>query len=185
MADFSIWSFSVTAIIAGVAAWFSGRQAVMAEERMAFDKFERRYDKRWAAYVATVEILSKKVGEISDKDIETYGRRALEAKFLFDEEMYRYLLDIRFKVDTYRTEKQKADQASDPEVKEAHERQWRESLKWITDQGTEEFPERFRKWLDQPVPVRPWYYGYDTAKSAALRIMRRVATRTIPILTRR
>jgi hypothetical protein len=95
MADCSIWSFSVplaAAIIAGFGVWFAGRQAVMAEERMEFDKFERRWDKRWTLYEATRDILAKGFDEIkSDKDIKNYELRSLEAKFLLDEEMYRYL----------------------------------------------------------------------------------------------
>jgi hypothetical protein len=174
MADCSIWSFSVplaAAIIAGFGVWFAGRQAVMAEERMEFDKFERRWDKRWALYEATRDILAKGFDEIkSDKDIKNYELRALEAKFLLDEEMYRYLRRVRFEVNAWQTEKLRADQATDPESKEASERIWRRSFDWINAQGTEEFPERFRKFLVPPVPVRPWWYNYDTAKCAIRKV---------------
>jgi hypothetical protein len=167
----------------------------MAEERMEFDKFERRWDKRWALYEATREILAKAFDEISDKDINNYGLRALEAKFLLDEEMYCYLRKVRFEVDARRTEKLNSDQASDPEVKTDHQKNWRRHSEWIVEQGTEQLPERFVKFLRPPVLVRPWWYSDNTAKCAVLQIMRRLhvlifkslkwLTRTISILIRR
>ena len=150
----------------------------MAEERMQFDKFERRWDKRFALYEATRDLLAigfdetKSTEEIKSA-IKTYGLRVLESKFLLDEEMYAYLRDVRREVETWRSEKLKAGQATDPDEKRAHEKLWRNSFTWITTQGTEEFPEKFMKFLVPPDPVRPWWYNYDTMRSGVLRMIKR------------
>jgi hypothetical protein len=162
----------VSLIIAVGGLWFTGRQAVMAEERMQFEAFERRYERRWAVYVATIEVLSKVYKIITDEDIDLFGRKALEARFLFDEGMYLYLRRVHFQVGVCHSEKLKADAAPDFDSKQAFQRNVRDSFDWISAQGTEQLPDRFEKFLVPPIPARPWWYNVRTIRLGGQNLMR-------------
>jgi hypothetical protein len=71
-------------MIAVLGVWIAARQAVIADDRLRLDTFERQYERRIAVYEATRKILED-VGNISEDDIKKYGLMMLSAEFLFDD----------------------------------------------------------------------------------------------------
>jgi hypothetical protein len=76
---------ALAAVGAWIAVWIAARQMLIAHEKLENEKFDRRYERRLAFYLATtdivVNILNKKVTE---DDLAIYRLKCQEARFLFD-----------------------------------------------------------------------------------------------------
>jgi hypothetical protein len=147
-------------LIALVGAWIAARQMSIADQRLQYDVFDRRYERRVALYEATRTFLAKVFEErISDADIKTYGLSALDAQFLFDEGMYRYLQEIRQRVAAWHRATTSADQMPAGAERDAMERIERENGRWIIQQGDEKtgFATRFIPYLVQQPIKRAWW----------------------------
>ena len=101
----------VATIIAAFAAvsvtgYFACQQAAIARDKLEHDVFYRLYDRRVAVYEATRKFLADVFhGNITEDDIQAYGLLTLDAQFLFDEELYLYLKEIRQRVAAWRQAK--------------------------------------------------------------------------------
>jgi len=147
-------------LIALVGAWIAARQTSIADERLQYDVFDRRYERRVAVYEATRTFLAKVFERrISDDDIKTYGLFALDAKFLFDEGMYRYLHEIRHRVAAWHRAETSANQMPASAERDETERIERENRNWIIQQGDEKtgFATRFIPYLVQQPIKRAWW----------------------------
>jgi hypothetical protein len=147
-------------LIAAVGLWIAARQMLIADERLKYDAFDRRYEKRVALYEATHAFLAKVFQRnMSDDDIRSYGLCALDAQFLFDEGMYRYLRDIRHHVASWHDASLSANQSPAGDERNEFERIERENLKWIIEQGDEitGFAGKFMPYLVQIPVKRSWW----------------------------
>jgi hypothetical protein len=143
-----------------LAAWIAARQMSIAEERLKYDIFDRRYERRVALYEATRCFLAKVFERhITDEDIKAHGRFALDAQFLFDEEMYRYLRAIRQRVAEWHHAETSANRMPAGAERDAFERIERENLNWLIEQGDEKtgFATKFMPHLVQQPIRRPWW----------------------------
>jgi hypothetical protein len=146
--------------IAVVGLWIAARQMLIADERLKYDAFDRRYEKRVALYEATRAFLAKVFQKnMSDDEIRAYGLCALDAQFLFDEVMYRYLRDIRQHVASWYHATLSANQSPAGAERNEFERIERENLKWIIEQGDEiaGFAGKFMPYLAQTPFKRSWW----------------------------
>jgi hypothetical protein len=147
-------------VFALIGAWIAARQMLIADERLRYDAFDRRYDKRVALYESTRAFLAKVFQRrMSDEDIRAYGLCALDAQFLFDDEMYRYLQDIRQRVAAWHQAKSSADQMPPGPERDACEQIERENLNWVIRQGDEStgFAVKFMPYLVQRPAHRSWW----------------------------
>jgi hypothetical protein len=80
----------VLAVIAGFGAWIAACQMWIAREKLRLDAFDRQYNRRVAIYEATRTFLEEVFhGNISKADIQDYGRKVLDAQFLFDDNLHK------------------------------------------------------------------------------------------------
>ena len=131
-----------------------------AEERLQYDVFDRRYERRVALYEATRAFLAKVFERhISDEEIRAYGLFARDAQFLFDEGMYRYLQEIRQRAAAWHHTKTSADQMPASAERDAVEKIERENLNWLIQQGDEQtgFAAKFMPYLVQQPLQRAWW----------------------------
>jgi hypothetical protein len=127
-------------------AFISMRQAKTAHNKLCYDVFDRQWERRFEVYIATRDFLSGAFdGSISEKDIHSYGLRALEAKFLFDDAMYKYLREIHTRGSALVSANANVDDKNTLSEYIAKE------TKWIIQQGDENagFAERFYPFLMQ------------------------------------
>jgi hypothetical protein len=145
-------------VFAAIGAWIAARQMVIANDRLQMDRFDRLYAKRVAVYEATRKVLAKTFqGGVSEEELHEYGLIALDAQFLFDDEMYRYLREIRQRIaelnliEGYVTD----DKLSTP--KEYTNRK-SEHSNWLIAQGDDSsgFAVKFRPFLVQEFAKRSW-----------------------------
>jgi hypothetical protein len=145
-------------IIALVGTWIAARQMVIANEKLQLDAFDRQYEKRFAVYVDTRKILGDVyLGNISDAEIRVYGLCTLDAKFLFDDKLYRYLSEIRQRVAAWNHAKLMVQSESGDE-KDEYKRIAEENLKWIQLQGDDNvgFDVKFTPFLVHKHVKRSW-----------------------------
>lgn len=131
---------------------------VIANDKLRMEKFDRLYAKRVAVYEATRSLLAKAYGIVTEADIRAYGLIALDAQFLFDEEMFQYLRQVRHHVECIKVAE--AEIANLPQ--ERHEQYIKirnEHLDWIREQGDgpSDFSRRFRPFLVHEFPKRHWW----------------------------
>lgn len=147
----------IGSIVAGVGACIAHQQMKIAREKLDHDKFEKLYDRRVAVYEATRAILASvyEKGGVTEDAIKAYGLKSLDAKFLFDENVYKYLREIRDRVAQYAyaigSEKtQKSD-----DVKDEYRKIANLHLDWIWQQGDEHkgFDSRFKSYLIYTPPA--------------------------------
>lgn len=136
-------------VIAVVGAWIAARQAAIADEKLEFEKFYWLYDRRVVVYEATRQFLADVYNKsITDGKIQAYGLRILDAKILFDEGVYKYLAEIRQRVEAWNLAKSDCDFATSrpAEIDTIASKNLED---WIKQQGDEEngFEERFRRFL--------------------------------------
>jgi hypothetical protein len=145
--------------IALIGAWIAARQMLIAEEKLKFDIFDRRYEKRFAVYEATRSILASPFDRSTTDDrIKAYGFYTLDAKFLFDDEMFKYLRDVQHHVATWYDCFSRANKMLAGEERDQVEALERNSLKWIIEQGDNQsgLTVKFKPFLvHSPLP-RPW-----------------------------
>jgi hypothetical protein len=101
-------------------------------------------------YEATRNILaSVYLQSISEDDIRVYGLRTLDAKFLFDDQLYRYLSEIHQRVAVWNDAKSHAEHSPPGDEEDEFERIQNENLNWIRQQGGEEsgFASKFESFL--------------------------------------
>lgn len=92
----------IGAIITAVGVWIAIAQMVIAHDRFEIDAFDRQYTRRVTVYEATREFLEGAFrGTLSDTDIRAYGLCTLDAQFLFDENMYKYLRELCWRVTSW------------------------------------------------------------------------------------
>ena len=114
----------------------SRRQAQVAHYKLQQDIFDRQWERRFAVYVATRDFLASAYsGSLSETDAHTYVLRALEAQFLFDDTMYRYLKDIHLHATTLRSATLSMEELPSGAEREAQARIRSRELDWIRQQG--------------------------------------------------
>jgi hypothetical protein len=148
----------IGALIAAIGAWIAARQMVIANDRLHMDKFIMLYAKRVAVYAATRDILSKAYHGVTEADIRSFGLMALDAQFLFDDEMFKYLREVRFRVEAVKPADGTIDEASPPEQAE-YSRIRTAHFDWLREQGDgpSDFSHRFRPFLVHEFPKRRWW----------------------------
>lgn len=157
----------VLALVALGGLWIAGRQMVIAQQRLEHDVFYRLFDMRFEVYKATREFLARGFREerIAENDIQLYRLRTLEAKFLFDDDMGKFLGEICQRVTAWQHAKSELEQLPDGQRDPGLEQIRATNLSWIIAQGDERtgFDTRFKtflvpskvelpKWLTWPAP---------------------------------
>ena len=148
-------------VFAGFGVWISARQMLIANEKVRLDSFNSQYERRFAVYDATRSILEKSIREkISETDSRIYGLRVLEARFLFDEEMYAYLKQVQERMYALWYAESKIVRKSDVDVETRGEYANIKSntMGWIISQGGDdrEGIRRFEPFLKYVAPSHPW-----------------------------
>jgi len=136
-------------------------QMLLARDRFAIDAFDRQYARRVAVYEATRKFLEDAYrGTLSESDVRAYGLSTLDAQFLFDEKMYKYLRELCWRVTTWIDTKSKIDTLPSAQNRTAYESIRSEQQKWIMDQGDEAtgFATRFMPFLVFKQPGRSWLF---------------------------
>lgn len=151
----------IAAIIATFGAWIAACQMWIAREKLRLDAFDRQYTQRVAVYEATRTLLANVFhGIITDTDLRDYGLKTLDARFLFDDELHKFLTDVRNRVAAWVDADVAAETAPPGEQKRAYQQTRNERLQWIIAQGDERFPARFERFLVYKPATRPWYLRF-------------------------
>lgn len=168
----------VVALVAMVGMWLAGRQMVIAQQRLQHDIFYRLFDMRFEIYKATREFLAQGFRDegISEKEIQLYRLRTLEAKFLFDDELAKYLSEICQRITTWQHAVSKLKQLPAGQKDAGLEEMRIANYNWIVAQGDERtgFDTRFKpflvpktvqlpRWLCWPAPRDPGMIPSDQA----------------------
>ena len=157
------WVFYLQAlavpIFAALGVWIAARQMLIANDKLRLDFFDRQYERRIALYEATRGILEQVFREtLTEADTRTYGLRALDAQFLFDTQMYKYLRDVHHHVEALRD----ARSAIESNIPNAERREYDKiataQMDWIIKQGDEHtgIGAKFAPFLVHSSPKRPW-----------------------------
>ncbi len=147
-------------VFAALGVWIAARQMLIADDKLRLDSFGRQYERRVAVYEVTRGILEQvfRGNIISEADRRSYGLRALDAQFLFDQNIDKYLRDIQHHIEALRYAESRtnctigdAERVSFANIAQSH-------LEWITNQGDEStgIGARFAPFLVQVAPARPW-----------------------------
>jgi hypothetical protein len=156
----------IAVVIAAFGALIAARQMRIADDKFQFDIFDRQYDKRFAVYEATRKILQSVIlhNIIPDNEVESYGFITLDAQFLFDENMFKYLRELLQRITILNKAESKLakfakEQLSPSEERGAWEKIRTENLEWIRQQGDERlgFSVRFLPFLVFKQAKRPWW----------------------------
>jgi hypothetical protein len=150
----------IAVVIAAFGAWIAARQMVIADEKLKLDAFDRQYDRRVAVYEATRKVLEDVYqNNMSAEQIQVYGLCALDAKFLFDEDLYKYLTEIRHRVAAWNSAKPRPFDLGPDDRSDNRKRIESENLNWINQQGDEQtgFDVRFRPFLMHKQVKRSWW----------------------------
>ena len=149
----------ILAFVAAFGAWVAACQMWIARERLRLDAFDRVYNRRVAIYEATRAFLEAVFdGEkISKDDIKEYGRKALDARFLFDDNLQKFLSDVRDHVAAWQDANSHAESEQAGEEKSEYLRLANKHIRWITEQGDQRFPLRFAPFLIYRPAKHPWF----------------------------
>ncbi len=134
-------------------------QAKVARDKFEHDIFEKLYDRRVVVFEATRDIFARIYDpdkkEITAAEVEAYGFKTLDAKFLFDEKLYRYLRDVHFHIGAYSYQMYCENIECSEEEREDHRRIAHNHLEWIHNQGNEYtgFATKFEKYLIYKPPA--------------------------------
>ena len=145
--------------IAVVGALIAAAQMMIARDKFKLDEFTRAYAQRVEIYKATRAILAKAFRDkISEDDIQVYGLHTLDAKFLFDDQLAKYLRDIRQHVAGVARAEAHIGEAPSGDEKNEYQRMRREHLDWLREQGDDHvgFDVRFRPYLFYTRAKPPW-----------------------------
>jgi hypothetical protein len=154
-------------IIAAVALWITMQQKWIAEEKLRRDVFESAYEKRFGVFEATTQLLGKVFSDqrVSETDIRTYGLRVIEARFLFDEELFQYVKQVQYHVGNLQFARAnllrlKDNQFPADEEQQQYEEISKQALDWIIKQGDDasELSTRFEPYLKRRQIERPWWF---------------------------
>jgi hypothetical protein len=146
-------------VIALLGVWIAARQMLIADEKVSLDRFNSQYDRRVAVYEATRAILQQVYnGAISQEDVRSYGLIVLDAAFLFDQEMSKYLRDLQHHIDVLRYAESRIKNAGSEEARAEYQTMAKGHLDWITAQGGDQETgiRRFEPFLKYAAPTRPW-----------------------------
>jgi hypothetical protein len=96
---------------------------------------------------------------ITEDDIHAYGLCTLDAQFLFDDKLSKYLNEIHWRVTVWYNAQRSAERLPPGENKDAYEKQRIENLNWINDQGskTSLFATGFVPFLVHKQRRRAWW----------------------------
>ena len=147
------------AIITAVGVWIAMAQMVIARDRFEIDAFDRQYTRRVGVYEATRKFLEGAFrGTLSETDVRAYGLCTLDAQFLFDGNMYKYLRELCWRVTSWIEAKSSIDNLPPGENRSVYEKLRTEHLDWIIRQGDEVtgFATRFAPFLMYKRLERPW-----------------------------
>jgi hypothetical protein len=142
-------------VVALVGVWISARQMVIATDRLQMDKFDRLYAKRVAVYEATRKILAQVFDSgVPENDLRAYGLIALDAQFIFDDAMYKYLREIRQRIAELNLIKEQP--LDTLPTYDDYKQRKSDNLNWLVAQGDEHsgFAVRFRPFLVHEFPRR-------------------------------
>jgi hypothetical protein len=145
--------------IAFFGVWIAARQMRIADKKLQLDAFDRQYEKRFAVYVATRKFIGDVyLGNISEDEIKVYGLLTLDAKFLFDDKVYRELKEIRDRGHALHDARLKAKSESGEDEKRAFQSIADEQRNWFTQQGDDfaGFDVKFKQFLVYRPVKRPW-----------------------------
>jgi hypothetical protein len=132
-------------VVTAILGLFGGGLAFLKWRR---DEFYRQHKERREIYEATRNILYQVFnGGVSEDLIRAYGFQTLDAKFLFDEEMAKYLALVAQRVRQWHHAKSESKRLSPGPEKDTYEKMAREDIRWFTAQGDEGFTNRFRPFL--------------------------------------
>ena len=153
-----LWlSALLVSVVAGAGALIAYGQWKIARDRLRYDEFYRQYERRFAVYEATRKILAQVfVGGLSENEIRVFVLSTLDAKFLFNDKMAKYLAQIGLQIHTWQDADSSADKSPDGDEKDEHKRIRAEALNWIRQQGDEAtgFDTKFRPFLEVPQKIR-------------------------------
>jgi hypothetical protein len=114
--------------------------------------------KRVAVYEATRTLLATVFhGTISEDDLRDYGLKTLDAQCLFDDDLHKFLGDVRNRVAAWIDADLRAGGEPVGEEKSAHLRLRSKHLTWITEQGDQRLPLRFMPFLLYAPAKHPWF----------------------------
>jgi hypothetical protein len=145
-------------IFALLGALIALQQMIINSDKLRLDEFNRAYPQRDAVYKATRAILAKVYqGKIAEDDIRAYGLHTLDAKFLFDPRLVKYLKEVREHVTGVAFAESHLENEPLGETKDEYDRIRREHLDWIRLQGDDEagFDLGFRPYLFYERAERP------------------------------
>lgn len=132
-------------VVTAILGLFGGTLAFLKWRR---DEFYRQQKERREIYEATRNILYQVFnGGVSEDQIRAYGFQTLDAKFLFDEEMAKYLALVAQRVRQWHYAKSESERLPPGPEKDTYEKMAREDIRWFTAQGDEGFTNRFRSFL--------------------------------------
>ena len=132
---------------------------LIANEKVVLDRFNSQYDRRVAVYEATRTILEQVFrGRALEADTRSYGLRVLEARFLFDEDMFEYLRDIRRDIDVVLIGISQSESATSEEEKMLCQSVVLDNVSWLVNQLLESpiVKTRFGPFLKYEPPSCPW-----------------------------
>ena len=150
-------------LITAVGVWIAMAQMVIARDRFEIDAFDRQYVRRVAVYEATRKFLQCAFsGNLSEAEVRAYGLCTLDARFLFDEKMYKYLRELCWRVASWIEAKARVDDLPPGENRSAYEKLRTDHLDWIMKQGDEAtgFATKFAPFLMYRRPERPWLFRF-------------------------
>lgn len=163
------WVFYLQALavptIAVIGAWIAARQMLIAHDKLQQDAFDKRYDRRLAAYAATLEFLQDVLTkDISEERIRAYALKTADARFLFDEDMAKYIGEVCSRVSVWRHANSAVEHWAAGDQRDEFQRIATENMGWIIRQVDEEngFASRFRSFLLYRDMGRPWFLRWPS-----------------------
>jgi hypothetical protein len=97
-------------------------------------------------------------GNICEDEIRAYGLKMLDAQFLFDDGLHKYLKEVCFRVTAWSHANSSVEREPPGDERKKFKRIRDEQLKWINQQGDEQtgFAVNFTPFLKYEPVKRPW-----------------------------
>jgi len=140
----------VAVLVAGFGAYIAAQQMVIARDKFQHDAFYRQYDRRVVVYEATRRFLANVFdGGISEGEIRAYGLNTLDAQFLFDADLYKYVREIHARGALLNEARLHLENSPSDDQRDALKEAISEQMKWMIQQGDEHagFAVRFEPFL--------------------------------------